>query len=575
MRRETRPDPDDRRARRIGSVSQGNRRREGHRDFVRDARAVRVHVDRAVRLAVGAQAPVGAEIHEADGRRLAVAVEEQGRVARRIEIPAAEHARSHLVRVEVHAGEHRGEAGKRERCGAQSQTRPSGNAPQENEAQARVERGSGRGQAFQAEEGHADVRCGEYAEDGTQRIGRIHRADRLFPVAAVEQRIGDERQRDPRAERCREHDGERDAVAREQEQRVSGFRLRERVHHGLHQPEHLAIERQRREREQAHRHQHDTEKPDRVGDRVDAPAHPVAPARDAQDEGREHQLERVRRGSEDEREHADPGDFEDERSGAGEERDREEESKRRRGFGIPPRAGASPHGLFGAAGEQPYDGGEGEIQDPGALHGAREPKPFNHDKSACQHADRGPEAVGEIKHRERFSGRRGIAPDETRAHEGKGHAEQHRLRQDQKPRERPLEKRRRDLAAERGQNARVGDVGRCHENRVERERREPDQAFRERVAAKEVSPGSRPPAAEPRPDRHSPHEKRQHQSLRIGRVAEEEFQIVAPDRLVDEPGKPGYGEQQEEYAAGDAAHVWIVGRMLAGAGIIRAGCRGA
>src|SRR5207247_3725795 len=230
-------------------------------------------------------------------------------------------------------------------------------------------------------------------------------------------------------------------------------------------------------------------------------------------------------------------------------------TERRRGFGIPPRAGAGTHGLLGAAGEQPYDGGEGANQDSGGLYGARQPEPFNHDKSACQHADRGPEAVGEIEHRERFAGRRGIAPDESRAHEGKSHAEQHRLRQDQKPRERPLEKRRRNLAAEGRQEAFVGSVGRSYECRVEQKRSKPDQSLGERVAAKEVSPSRRPPAAKPRPDRHSPHEKRKHQSLRIGRVAEEEFQIVGPDRLVDEPGKPGYSEQQEEYAPGDAAHV--------------------
>src|SRR6266581_4330163 len=86
--------------------------------------------------------------------------------------------------------------------------------------------------------------------------------------------------------------------------------------------------------------------------------------------------------------------------------------------------------------------------------------------------------------------------------------------------------------------------------------------------------GISPPTAQPRPDRHSAHEQRQHQRLRVGRVAEKEFQVVAPDRLVDESGKPGYGEQQKKYASGDAAHVWIVGRGLGGAGIIRAGYRG-
>src|SRR5947208_3649261 len=84
-------------------------------------------------------------------------------------------------------------------------------------SETRVERGSCRDQAFQAEQGHADMRGEKHPQNGTQRIGRIHRADRLFPVAAVQKRSGDERQRDPRAEGRGKHDGEGDAVAGEQE----------------------------------------------------------------------------------------------------------------------------------------------------------------------------------------------------------------------------------------------------------------------------------------------------------------------------------------------------------------------
>src|SRR5258708_30364630 len=109
---------------------------------------------------------------------------------------------------------------------------------------------------------------------------------------------------------------------------------------------------------------------------------------------------------------------------------------------------------------------------------------------------------------------------------------------------------------------------------MERKPRKPDQAFSERIAAQQISPACRPPAAEPRPDRHPAHEQRQHQRLRVGRVAEKEFQVVAPDGLVDESGKPGYGEQQKKYASGDAAHVWIAGRGLVSAGIIRGVSRG-
>src|SRR5213082_3686070 len=64
--------------------------------------------------------------------------------------------------------------------------------------------------------------------------------------------------------------------------------------------------------------------------------------------------------------------------------------------------------------------------------------------------------------------------------------------------------------------------------------RKPDQAFRECISAQQISPAPRPPTAEPRPDRHPAHEQRQHQRLRVGRVPEKEFQVVAPDRLVYE-----------------------------------------
>src|SRR5258708_5474868 len=95
--------------------------------------------------------------------------------------------------------------------------------------------------------------------------------------------------------------------------------------------------------------------------------------------------------------------------------------------------------LIGAVGEQPYGSGEGEIQDPGGLHGAWQPQLLDHDESACQHADRRPEAVGEIEHRERLTGRRRIATDQPGAHQRESRAEEDRLRQNQQSREGPFE----------------------------------------------------------------------------------------------------------------------------------------
>src|SRR5207245_1733187 len=80
-------------------------------------------MDFAVGLAVGAQAAVGAEIHEADGGGLAVAMEEHGRVPLRVQIAAPIYPGGHLVAVEMHAGEHGAETGERQRGGARPQPR--------------------------------------------------------------------------------------------------------------------------------------------------------------------------------------------------------------------------------------------------------------------------------------------------------------------------------------------------------------------------------------------------------------------------------------------------------------------
>jgi hypothetical protein len=89
---------------------------------------------------------------------------------------------------------------------------------------------------------------------------------------------------------------------------------------------------------------------------------------------------------------------------------------------------------------------------------------------------------------------------------------------------------------------------------MEQERREADQSLGERVAPQEISPTPRQAATKPGADRHPAHEERKHQSLRVRRVAEEKLEVVAPDRLVDQPREPGDGEEQEKYAAGDAPH---------------------
>ena len=96
---------------------------------------------------------------------------------------------------------------------------------------------------------------------------------------------------------------------------------------------------------------------------------------------------------------------------------------------------------------------------------------------------------------------------------------------------------------------------------MEHERRDADQRFDDRVAAQQVAPSPRQAAGRQAAERHPPHEKREHQRLRVRRVPEEQLQVVAPDRLVDEPGESGDGEQQKEHRAtvrrrSPAGRVW-------------------
>lgn len=45
--------------------------------------------------------------------------------------------------------------------------------------------------------------------------------------------------------------------------------------------------------------------------------------------------------------------------------------------------------------------------------------------------------------------------------------------------------------------------------------------------------------------RHASHEDREHESLRVGGVSKEEFEVVRPDGFVYESGEPGYDKHRE------------------------------
>ena len=60
-------------------------------------------------------------------------------------------------------------------------------------------------------------------------------------------------------------------------------------------------------------------------------------------------------------------------------------------------------------------------------------------------------------------------------------------------------------------------------------------------------------AGQPRTQRQPAHEDRQHQRLRIGRVAQEQLEVVAPDGFVDQPGETGNREQGKEDSDGNSS----------------------
>ena len=73
-----------------------------------------------------------------------------------------------------------------------------------------------------------------------------------------------------------------------------------------------AVHRERRDREGPHRELHQTQQAHRVARGVGAAADPQCAECETEDERREHELERMRRAAEHEREHPDPGDLVDE-----------------------------------------------------------------------------------------------------------------------------------------------------------------------------------------------------------------------------------------------------------------------
>src|SRR5688572_364528 len=140
------------------------------------------------------------------------------------------------------------------------------------------------------------------------------------------------------------------------------------------------------------------------------------------------------------------------------------------------------------------------------------------------------------------------------AHQGKRRPQQDRGGQDEERTEPPLEGIDESGAAERRHGALIRPSGRGDEATMEDERKHTYAELRGGVADQEVAQAVRPPADEPGAQGHAAHEDREDQGLGVCGVAEEELEVVAPDRLVDQPGEARDGEKGEEDGDGGALH---------------------
>jgi hypothetical protein len=507
--------------------------------------ALAAQVDGAVGLAVGADAGDRAVAHEVHGGGLAVPRVEDLRVARAAQVAVPVDARRQLVGIELEAEADEREHQHDDRRGRREHRAQRAEAVQQVQAERRIQQARRHDRALEPEQRQPDVHREQHAGDRPERVRRVHAADRAFAGSPAQQRAGEQRQRHARAEGRRQHDQRRDRLSREVEQQIARVVAREAAHQVLHELEAAVVDGQRGERGEAHRDLHPAEQALGAGDAIHAPAHGVAAERKPEDEGGEHQLERVRGGAQHEREHADPGDLVDERGEPGEQRHREQQ---RAGARLPIRARRDRRRVHRPR-EQPHRRREAEVDHARGAQRAGQADPGDEQEAARQHAERGAEAVGEVEHGHRLA--RGLREraHQPRAHQRKRGAQQHRLRQDEQAGEGELRDEHRGVAAERGQERAVGPLGECDERLVKAQCGHADHRLGERVAGERVAQARREARAGGRTDGHPAHEHRQHQGLRVGRVAEVQLQVVRPDRLVDEACEPGEREQQVERGA--------------------------
>jgi hypothetical protein len=273
---------------------------------------------------------------------------------------------------------------------------------------------------------------------------------------------------------------------------------------------------------------------------------------------RPHQLDSVERGAEHQRQHPDPRNLVDERSGPGNKCGDEEQPHHEcagRGGSVGGGGGERPR--LARACDVEHDRAQDEVQKAGEDHRARHAEPAEQQERRCQGTGCGADRVGEIEHRQVVAARLGAAPDHCAAHERKRHAEQHGLRDDEHRAQCVLIDFDRRRRAERGYDVIHRGVGEHDEYLVKRQRGEADDRFDPAVGGKQVGDALAHAAGDPGAEGHAAHERGEHEGLRERRGAEKQLQVVGPDGFVDQPRESRQHEQGEQQLDVAVGHVFL------------------
>ncbi len=371
----------------------------------------------------------------------------------------------------------------------------------------------------------------------------------------------DAREREGHAEedgRRQDHE-KRDEQLQPLVERKGGGALREQVREAHEQVREPLVERDGEDEEEPGAGLAQAERAERGVLSRRAPRDDEGADRDAGDERGQDRRERVRRGAQHEREQPDPDQLvQHRRRSRDEERGEGDRGEERR-----IRAGRSPgRRPFARQGRRPAPRDE-----PDAQHGAadrqvdrrrgqeREAEAEAVDKvvAAGERPQHGAETVEVVEARHR-SPARGEGGGEGGAQDRDGPAHQDGRREHD---------RRADGAEQGGELPRLR--GPCPDRREVEGPREGDEAgrpdaeegdadLREGVEEEFLAhPVGQPPEGEGA-QREPPHERRQHDGVGVGRVAEQDGEVPGPEHLVDEPGGPRE-EDADPQKRGDRASV--------------------